>query len=478
MTQSVILVVEDDMDLREALGDTLRMAGFKTELAQDGRMALDALDRCDPALMITDIQMPRMDGHALLKHVKQRRPDLPVMLMTAYGSIQMAVEAMRDGAIDYLTKPFEAEVLVNMVSRYVSQTKDDHPHEFIAVDEKSKKLAETARRVAATDATVMICGESGSGKEVIARYIHDHSPRADSPFIAINCAAIPDNMLEATLFGYEKGAFTGAYKACPGKFEQAEGGTILLDEISEMDLALQAKLLRVLQEREVERLGGTKLIDLNVRVLATSNRNMREEVAMGHFREDLFYRINVFPVHISPLRHRPGDIQTIAEMLIDKHSRSVATAMQDAPVLSAEAKEKLLQHRWPGNVRELDNVIQRALILRSSDVITADDIQYENDVPVSGQPFASQQFAPPQSSAQQSMPPLASEEPHRNLGDDIQSHEFSRIVEAMRAAMGNRKAVAEKLGISQRTLRYKLAKMRDNGFDIPGKHGTENTSSL
>ena len=460
MTQSTILVVEDDMDLREALGDTLRMAGYQTELVQDGRLALDAIEHSEPALVITDIQMPRMDGHELLKHIKQRWPEMPVMLMTAYGSIQKAVEAMRDGAIDYLTKPFEAEVLVNMVGRYVSQTCSDSSHTFITVDEKSKKLAETARKVAATDATVMICGDSGTGKEVLANYIHNHSSRVDSPFIAINCAAIPDNMLEATLFGYEKGAFTGAYKACPGKFEQAEGGTLLLDEISEMDLALQAKLLRVLQEREVERLGGNKLIELDVRVLATSNRNMREEVARGNFREDLFYRLNVFPVHISPLADRPEDIIEIAKSMIEKHNSSMGGSAT-LPTLSESAIAELKRHSWPGNVRELDNVIQRALILSTGDEITAEDIQYEEGL---SQPV----------SASTNVVVEPTEKP--NLGDDIRSHENNRILEALRSEMGNRKAVAEKLGISQRTLRYKLAKMREEGFDIPGRYGTAKAS--
>ena len=479
MTHPAILVVEDDIDLREALGDTLRLAGYEPELVQDGRLALDALDRSEPAMVITDIQMPRMDGHTLLKHIKQRWPDLPVLLMTAYGSIQKAVEAMRDGAVDYLTKPFEAEVLVNMVSRYVTDSVDAQSHVFIAIDEKSRKLAETARRVAASDATVMICGESGSGKEVLARYIHNHSQRADKPFIAINCAAIPDNMLEATLFGYEKGAFTGAYKACPGKFELAEGGTLLLDEISEMDLALQAKLLRVLQEREVERLGGNKLIELDVRVLATSNRNMRAEVAQGRFREDLFYRLNVFPMLIPSLRERPDDIIEIADSLIMKHTRNLTPALVMPPVLSDAAVDKLLAHSWPGNVRELDNVIQRALILRASDEIGADDIQYEEgmmqDSPqqtsmMAQSPFVQSSNVPLQPPAQQ-IPDTP-----RNLGDDIKNHEYQRILEALRTEMGDRKAVAERLGISQRTLRYKLARMRESGIDLPGRYGIANAS--
>jgi len=402
--------------------------------------------------------MPRMDGHALLKHVKKRWPDLPVMIMTAYGSIEKAVQAMRDGAVDYMTKPFEAEVLVNMVGQYVN-TSNTETNELIAVDPASKKTAEIARRVAASDATVLITGDSGCGKEVMARYIHEHSNRVDKPFIAINCAAIPDNMLEATLFGYEKGAFTGAYKACPGKFELADGGTLLLDEISEMDLGLQAKLLRVLQEREVERLGGNNLVQLDVRVLATSNRNMREQVKSGKFREDLFYRLNVFPLYISPLRERPGDIISLAQGFFDKHLIAAGSMQPQFPKLEQSAIDRLLSHSWPGNVRELDNVIQRALILRQSDNIVAEDIQFEQEI----------------DDARVLMQPVddTPAEASKNLGDNVKDHEYQRILEVLTSEMGNRQLVAEKLGISQRTLRYKLAKMRDQGIQIPGRSGAE-----
>ena len=373
--------------------------------------------------------------------------------MTAYGYIDNAVQAMRDGAVDYMTKPFEAEVLVNMVGQYIN-TNNAESNELIAVDPASKKTAEIARRVAVSDATVLITGESGCGKEVMARYIHEHSNRVDKPFIAINCAAIPDNMLEATLFGYEKGAFTGAYKACPGKFELADGGTLLLDEISEMDLALQAKLLRVLQEREVERLGGNNLVQLDVRVLATSNRNMREQVQSGKFREDLFYRLNVFPLNISPLRDRPGDIASLAQGFVNKHLVATGSMQPQSPQLEQSAIDRLLCHSWPGNVRELDNVIQRSLILRQSDNIVAEDIQFEQEFDESSvlmQPVHD-----------------VSTDNSKNLGEDVKDHEYQRILEVLKDEMGNRQSVAEKLGISQRTLRYKLAKMRDQGIKIPG----------
>ena len=462
MTEPSILVVEDDLDLREALGDTLTIAGYKVVLAQDGRMALDVLEKQNDekqtfAMVITDIQMPKMDGHALLKQIKKRWPEVPVLVMTAYGTIQKAVEAIRDGALDYLTKPFEAEVLVNTVSQYVSgDCSEPGSHAFIAVDELTQKLAEVARRVAVSDATVLINGESGCGKEVLARYVHEQSNRAGKPFIAINCAAIPDNMLEATLFGYEKGAFTGAYKACPGKFELADGGTLLLDEISEMDLGLQAKLLRVLQEKEVERLGGHNLIQLDVRILATSNRNMKEEVSRGNFREDLFYRLNVFPLYIPALRERPKDIIAITERLLEKHYSAGNGNTLPIPVLSEAARKKLMGHSWPGNVRELDNVIQRALILRQGELVSELDLHFEQ---LEYQVSEDIEFEPLQGNET------------GNLGEEVQNHEHKRILQALRDEMGNRKAVADKLGISQRTLRYKLARMREKGIVIPDRYG-------
>ncbi|MDH5572284.1 MAG: sigma-54 dependent transcriptional regulator, partial [Gammaproteobacteria bacterium] len=247
MSNVTILVVEDDEALSEALQETLEIAGYRIRTAENGLSALQLLESEVVDLIVSDINMPKMDGHHLLKKVRDLYPEIPVMLMTAYGTIQQAVDAMRDGAVDYMVKPFEAEVLVNMVGQYVGSSQTNN--EMVAVDPVSQDLVRMARKVAESDATIMITGESGVGKEVLAQFIHSHSPRGEKPFIAINCAAIPENMLEATLFGYEKGAFTGAYKACPGKFEQAQGGTILLDEISEMDLGLQAKLLRVLQER-------------------------------------------------------------------------------------------------------------------------------------------------------------------------------------------------------------------------------------
>ena len=458
MSKSRILLVEDDRALREALADTLALGGYDYLEAADGEAALTLLQRESVAMVVSDVNMPGMDGHALLRTLRERFPQLPVLLMTAYGTVQNAVVAMRDGAVDYLVKPFEPQALLDLVAQHALgrlRAGTDGP---VAVDPASQQLLYLAQRVAATDSTVLISGESGTGKEVLARYIHQHSPRAAQPFIAINCAAIPENMLEATLFGHEKGAFTGAVAAQPGKFEQANGGTLLLDEISEMPLALQAKLLRVLQEREVERVGGRRLIELDIRILATTNRDMQAEVAAGRFREDLYYRLGVFPLQWTPLRERPGDILPIAERLLARH----AGKMNQGPVrLAEDACQALRQHNWPGNVRELDNAIQRALILQQGGVIRAADLCL-GPMPGLGLTANSISMAAPVQPAVNMPPPVST----GALGQDVKQREFQLIIDVLRAERGRRKEAAERLGISPRTLRYKLAQMRDAGVDV------------
>ncbi len=456
MSDAQLLVVEDDSALREALCDTLTFAGYRVQSAADGREALAQIDQQDIALVVSDMRMQPMDGQTLLRHIKERRPELPVLLMTAYGTIQDAVDAMRLGAADYLVKPFESDALVEKVSRYLPRTESDDG-EPVAADTRTRELLSVAARVADNDVTVMITGESGTGKEVVARYIHNHSKRASKPFVAINCAAIPDNMLEATLFGYEKGAFTGAYQATPGKFEQAQGGTLLLDEISEMDLGLQAKLLRVLQEREVERLGGRKLIPLDVRVLATSNRNMREEVGAGRFREDLYFRLNVFPLQLPALRERTDDIVPLAERALARHARACGRSI---PRLSEDARAALVRHPWPGNVRELDNVLQRACIFATGDSVNATHLRFEERAVPAVVPVAATQTEP-----------LIDED--SGLGGDLRSRERRMILDALNEGHGSRKFAAQRLGISPRTLRYKLARMRDAGIDVPAANGPD-----
>lgn len=454
-----VLLVEDDRSLREALADTLLLAGHDYQAVGSAEEALQAVEREAFSLVVSDVNMPGMDGHQLLGLLRARQPQLPVLLMTAHGAVERAVDAMRQGAADYLVKPFEPKALLDLVSRHalgsISTTDCEGP---VAVEPASAQLLELAARVARSDSTVLISGESGTGKEVLARYIHQHSHRANQPFIAINCAAIPDNMLEATLFGHEKGSFTGAIAAQAGKFEQADGGTILLDEISEMPLGLQAKLLRVLQEREVERVGARKPITLDIRVVATTNRDLAGEVAAGRFREDLFYRLSVFPLAWRPLRERTADILPLAERLLNKHVNKMKHATAK---LSPEAQACLTGYPWPGNVRELDNAIQRALILQQGGLIQPQDFCLTGAVTYTTAPVV----APLQ--------PLVREieveaESAGALGDDLRRREFQMIIDTLRTERGRRKEAAEKLGISPRTLRYKLAQMRDAGMDVEG----------
>ena len=573
MNQSRILVVDDDSQLREAIVDTLMLTGYDCLEASSGEDALYQLSKRTVDMVIADIQMDGMDGHTLLRNIRDKFPQLPVLLMTAYANIDGAVRAMREGAIDYLAKPFAPEVLLNQVSRYVPVRKVTK-REPIWADPSTGELLQLAAKVAASDATVMITGPSGSGKEVLSRYVHDQSPRAAGPFVAINCAAIPDTMLESTLFGYEKGAFTGAVQACPGKFEQAQGGTILLDEITEMDLNLQAKLLRVLQEKEVERLGGRKTIDLDVRVIATSNRDLKQAVAEHKFREDLYYRLNVFPLRWKPLKDRILDVAPLARYFLQRHATENSKAI---PELSASALTALNAYSWPGNVRELENVMQRALILcdgvtvqpenlilddfdgalGTSTTITSAGLSpnlYQEQVtappayqaplppqvasvppqvppmstqvpPMSPQvPPMSPQVPPQVSPMSPQVPPMSSQVPPMSpqvppqvspaaapaqppqasapftasaasaravtghsaaesvastmdmvrrqkiptsLGGELKQQEYQIILDALIDCRGNRQAVAEKLGISPRTLRYKIAKMRDEGMIIP-----------
>lgn len=436
---SHVLIVEDDPVLREALAETMTIAGHTYITAKDGREALILLDIHNPSVVLTDIRMDNLDGNQLLYEMHKKRPGMPVILMTAYGSVEDAVSAIRHGAVDYLQKPFSAQLLTEKINKYIKIDIANHSDDPIAQDPKSQALLTMALRVAQSDVGVMISGESGTGKEVLAHFIHDHSPRKKQPFIAINCAAIPEQMLEATLFGYEKGSFTGAYKSTAGKFEQAQGGTLLLDEVSEMTLSLQAKLLRVLQEKEVERLGSNKMISLDVRILATTNRQLKDEVLAGRFREDLFYRLNIFPLQWHPLRERKNDIIPLANYLIRKHCQNKTPIL---PLISPTAQKLMLAYPWPGNARELDNVIQRALVLQNHGIIEAEHLQL---------------------SLTSTMTP---ETNAAAANKNLQIHEFELIEKTLLEHEGNRQQVAALLGVSERTLRYKLAKMREEGYVV------------
>lgn len=451
MSLGRILVVEDDSALREAIVDTLQLGDFEVLSVDNGLSALAVLGEEEISLVFSDIRMDGMDGYALLQRLRALKPHLPVVLMTAYGTIEQAVSAMKDGAVDYIVKPFEASLLLEKAQRYLNvdaSSEDD----FVAVDAQTQKIKRLAQKVAASDASVMITGESGTGKEVLARYLHQQSGRAQGPFIAINCAAIPETMLEATLFGYEKGAFTGAVKSMPGKFEQAQKGTLFLDEIGEMNIELQSKLLRVLQEREVERLGSDKPIALDVRVLSATNINFEQAIKSHKFREDLYYRLNVFPLHLAPLRERPLDIIPIAERLIARHYAGA----QLLPSLTNEAKARLMEYAWQGNIRELDNVVQRAMVLQAGEWITAEDILLDAR-------SLWQDIKESETSTDEFVEGGLSEPV---VMQDLKEQEIKLILSTLKLQAGNRARTAEVLQMSPRTLRYKLAKLRDAGYDV------------
>ena len=431
-----VLVVEDDADLREALVDTLVLSGYAVLEAADGQSALQVLRDNAVGLVVSDAQMQPMDGYTLFQQVKASYPALPFVLMTAYGVIERAIDLLRAGASHYLLKPFEPQQLIAEVEKYLLPEPEGDA-ELLAYSAPMKRLLAIARQVAPSDASVLISGPSGAGKEVLARFIHRHSRRSAAPFVAVNCAAIPDNLLESTLFGHEKGAFTGAANVLPGKFEQAQGGTILLDEITEMPLPLQAKLLRVLQEREVERVGGTRTIKLDIRVLATSNREVQEEVAAGRFREDLFFRLNVFPLAVPALGDRTEDILPLARKLLDKHANAVSKSRL---TLGKDAERELTAYSWEGNIRELDNVMQRAAILAAGPEVSAVDLMLSPSAMVL---------------------PVTTDSAVEESDLGMKAVEKRHILDALQACGGVKKLAAERLGISERTLRYKLQRYRE-----------------
>lgn len=446
-----ILVVEDDPDLGAALTETLQSAGHDVRLATDGRSALDRMDAEPVDLVLSDVQMQPMDGLHLLTRVRETRPDIPFILMTAFGSVEKAVAAMELGATTYLLKPFDAPTLTGTIARCLPEFGDDNVaanDRLVAGDALTRDLLGIASRVAGSEATVLLSGESGTGKEVFAQFIHQNSARANEPFVAVNCAAIPENMLEAILFGHERGAFTGATSAHAGKFEQANGGTLLLDEVSEMPLGLQAKLLRVLQEREVERIGGRKTIKLDVRVLATTNRNLAVEVREKRFREDLFYRLNVFPLHIPSLRDRRGDVLPLFRHFLAVHCRGIRAM----PQVTEKAERRLLRHDWPGNVRELDNLVQRTLVMLTTSSIADADLKFA-DIDMTEEKSESVVRIP--------------ESGGQGLQEDLRRAEYQLIANALTEGAGNREAAARALGISARTLRHKIARLREAGLNMP-----------
>ncbi len=447
-----ILIVDDDPSMRTALMESVRRLGYEVQGAIDGADAVERVSDYKPWLVVTDLKMPRLGGLDLIKEIKRRSPNTLMVLMTAYGTVETAVEAMKYGASDYILKPFSSDLLDRVIANLKARGADASALSSAPLDQRSiltqdpgmVRLLSTVEGVAASQATVLIHGESGTGKELLARFIHSRSPRAHRPFIAVNCAALPDGLLESELFGHERGAFTGAIMKKIGKFEMAHTGTLLLDEISEMNSGLQAKLLRVIQEREVDRVGGREPVSVNIRVIATTNRSLYREVEQGRFREDLYYRLNVFPITVPPLRDRPADIP-----LLVRHFAAVSAARNGVPqpTVSPEAYVALQDRRWKGNVRELENVMERAVLLAGNEPILPIHVLED----FNGQPVV---CAPVPSV------PLSS------VNGSLWEMERELIFQTLTRVKENRTHAAKELGISIRTLRNKLREYRGLSYQV------------
>lgn len=444
MLEKKVLVVDDESLMRDFLKETLGRSDYLVETASTGEEAFEKIKDKDYDIILSDIRMPQMSGMELLKATKEYLPDAKVVMMTAYGTVENAVEAMKLGAFDYVMKPFSADEIELVIKRAFEhkrlilenrllRSELAGKYRFKNIVGKSPQMQEifdSVDVVADTRATVLITGESGTGKELIAKAIHYNSPRKDGPFIKINCAALPDGLVESELFGHERGAFTGAIRKSRGKFELADSGTLLLDEVSEISPGLQAKLLRVLQEREFERVGSGETIQVDVRIISTSNKNLKEQIEKGKFREDLFYRLNVIPMHIAPLRERKEDIPVLAEHFLKKYNLENNRSIEG---ISQKVYELFMEYHWPGNVRELENYIERAVVTAKGKVLTPSDFPKELIFGIAD--FSSETI---------------------KVGCSIYEAEKRLILKTLEVEGGNRTKAAEILGISTRTLRNKL----------------------
>ncbi|MDD5475671.1 MAG: sigma-54 dependent transcriptional regulator [Syntrophales bacterium] len=449
---SSILVVDDEKNMRLVLAAMLRREGHTVLTAADGIEAQDIIRKNDVTVVVSDLKMPRLDGFGLLEWVADEDPSLPVIIITAHGTIANAVEAVKKGAFDYITKPFDQEDLKNVIGKAVSTKKlTDHElviplddmgrREIIGTSAPMRKLYETIRTVAPTTATVLVKGETGTGKELVARAIHDGSPRRDNPFIKINCAAIPENLLESELFGYEKGAFTGATHKKIGRFEKAHGGTIFLDEIGDLPRDMQAKLLRVIQDQEFERVGGLRTVKVDVRIVAASNRDLRKDVSDGTFREDLYYRINVVPMELPPLRERKDDISPLVSFFLGKFNRKLGRSVES---IDREVIDCFAKYQWPGNIRELENLLERLVLLVQGDRIRLEDLpdeillcrEADNGKKPVGESWNFKEI----------------------LREKTESMEREMIENILRACEGNVTRAARRLGLSRKALQLKMIK--------------------
>ena len=484
MISNPILIVDDEVEMRIAMSETLKHCGYPVELSHNAIDALKKYKENDYSMVITDMTMPKRSGLELLKDIKRLDSAKPVIMATAYATVETAVEAMKHGAFDYIKKPIDFDSFLFLVERAlafkghtgsmvplegepkpVKGRVTESSKEIVTQNKEMLNLLDVTKNISKSKATVLIQSESGTGKELLAHYIHDHSERAGKPFVAVNCAALPDTLLESELFGYKKGAFTGANQDHRGKFEQAHTGTILLDEISEMALPLQAKLLRVLQEHEIDKVGGKEPIQVDVRVVATTNRGMLEMVESGKFREDLYFRLNVIPLALPALRERMDDLPVLVEHFLDKHSR---LNNRERPTVSPETMAILRDYRWRGNVRELENVVERALLLCDGKEIKPHNLLMHSQM---GKQSINQDLA--RATTSQPTPESAEEIPESKdsalgieVGMSMKEAEKKLIFETLRETGGNRTKAAKILGISIRTLRNKLNEYRAEGEDI------------
>ena len=446
MSESILLV-DDDASLLRVTEYNLSSAGFKVVSAKSGKEGVEAFQNNQPDLVISDVQLGDMDGIELLKQFKEQAPDVPVIIITAFGSIKMAVQAMHLGAFTFITKPFDRDTLRLSCVKALELRKLRHQTKALTkevnrltgvegmetANSAMKELLDTALRVAESDATVLITGESGTGKEVLARLIHRNSTRSNDSFIGINCAAIPENLIESELFGHTKGSFTGAIKNRKGRFQSAHGGTLFLDEIGDLRAEMQVKILRAVQEKKVEPLGSDHSEDVDVRIIAATNRDLQSDIRNGRFREDLYYRLSVIPLHLPPLRDRQEDIPALVRHFLRRNNAPIDVT------LSKEAMEKLQFYQWPGNIRELQNVIERCVILRKTNLIDADDIQLPDSKP---SPSSDALHIPPD-------------------GISLEEVEKGLITKALHMSKGNRSQAARLLKIPRHVLIYRLEK-----FDI------------
>jgi two-component system response regulator FlrC len=491
-----VLVVDDDPGMRDGMAMSLKRSGFFAEQARGGEEALRMIRPGAYDAVITDLRMPGMDGLQLTARLKAVDPALPVLLITAFGSLETAREAMRLGAFDYLSKPFSPEELTSALNKALKaegHLKAEEASEAPVILTQDPALGETlalARRAADSRATILIQAESGTGKELLAKLIHGSSPRRNGAFVAINCAAIPENLLESELFGYEKGAFTGATSMKPGRFEQADGGTLVLDEVGELPLGLQGKLLRVLQERTVDRLGGNRPIPVDVRLIALTNRDLQTEVKAGRFREDLYYRLNVIPLDLPPLRDRPGDLNLLAAHFAERYARENDRAV---PELVPSFFSALARHAWAGNIRELENVIQRCVVLSQGHRLSAQDLRWllpaeamadlPDDPPERFVPEFREPLPAPSPLGREGTPAPAgavTADPRNPLvgvplgtpvvlplGLSLPELERFWLLSTLSAVKGNRTHCAEQLDIALRTVRNKINEYKDDGYAIP-----------